>query len=97
VVLLIALAIFPVLGAAAQALAVLLGLPSPGLVRMIGVSLIAGVTATLLALLVAYYSAVASYRLGLDPDNHGIPIITSSMDFAGVLSLVVALAVVGVA
>ncbi|HJV04790.1 MAG TPA: magnesium transporter [Actinomycetota bacterium] len=97
VVLLIALAIFPVLGAAAEALALLLGLPSPGLVRMIGVSLIAGVTATLLALLVAYYSAVASYRLGLDPDNHGIPMITSSMDFAGVLSLVVALAVVGVA
>ena len=97
VVLLIALAIFPLLGAAADGLARALGLPSPGLLRMVGVSLIAGSMATLLALLVAYYSAVATYRLGLDPDNHGIPMITSSMDFAGVLSLIVALALVGVA
>jgi mgtE-like transporter len=97
VVMLIALAIFPVLGAAAEALAVALDLPSPGLIRMVGIALIAGSMATLLALLVAYYSAVATYRLGLDPDNHGIPMITSSMDFAGVLSIVVALALVGVA
>jgi mgtE-like transporter len=97
VVLLIALAIFPLLGAAADGLARALDLPSPGLLRMVGVSLIAGSMATLLALLVAYYSAVATYRLGLDPDNHGIPMITSSMDFAGVLSLIVALALVGVA
>jgi mgtE-like transporter len=97
VVLLIALAIFPLLGAAADGLARALGLPTPGLLRMVGVSLIAGSMATLLALLVAYYSAVATYRLGLDPDNHGIPMITSSMDFAGVLSLIVALALVGVA
>jgi mgtE-like transporter len=97
VVMLIALAIFPVLGVAAELLALALDLPSPGLPRMVGVALIAGSMATALALLVAYYSAVATYRLGLDPDNHGIPMITSSMDFAGVLSLVVALAAVGVA
>ena len=97
VVMLIALAIFPLLGVAAEALALSLGLPSPGLVRMVGVAVIAGSIATALALLVAYYSAVATYRLGLDPDNHGIPMITSSMDFAGVLSVVVALAAAGVA
>jgi len=97
VVMLIALAIFPLLGVAAEALALALGLPSPGLLRMVGVAVIAGSIATALALLVAYYSAVATYRLGLDPDNHGIPMITSSMDFAGVLSVVVALAAAGVA
>jgi mgtE-like transporter len=97
VVMLIALAIFPLLGVAAEAVALALGLPSPGLLRMVGVAVIAGAIATALALLVAYYSAVATYRLGLDPDNHGIPMITSSMDFAGVLSVVVALAAVGVA
>jgi mgtE-like transporter len=97
VVMLIALAIFPVLGVAAELLALVLDLPSPGLPRMVAVALIAGSMATVLALLVAYYSAIATYRLGLDPDNHGIPMITSSMDFAGVLSLVVALAAVGVA
>jgi mgtE-like transporter len=96
VVMLIALLVFPVLGVAAEALALLLDLQSPGLPRMVAVSVIAGLMATALALLVAYYSAVATYRLGLDPDNHGIPMITSSMDFAGVLSLVVALGAAGV-
>jgi mgtE-like transporter len=47
--------------------------------------------------LVAYYTAVATFRRGLDPDNHGIPMITSSMDFLGVMSLVIALMVYGVA
>jgi mgtE-like transporter len=96
VVMLIALLVFPLLGVAAEALALLLDLQSPGLPRMVAVSVIAGLMATTLALLVAYYSAVATYRLGLDPDNHGIPMITSSMDFAGVLSLVVALGAAGV-
>ena len=30
-----------------------------------------------------FYGAVAAYRLGLDPDNHGIPIVTSSLDLLG--------------
>jgi mgtE-like transporter len=97
VVMLIALLVFPLLGAAAEALALILDLQSPGLPRMVGAAVTAGLMATTLALLVAYYSAVATYRLGLDPDNHGIPMITSSMDFAGVLSLVVALGAVGIA
>lgn len=44
----------------------------------------------------AYYAAVATTRLGLDPDNHGIPLITSSMVFLGVLSFVIALTAFGV-
>jgi cation transporter-like permease len=31
----------------------------------------------------------------MDPDNHGIPMITSSMDFIGVITLVIALIVFG--
>jgi mgtE-like transporter len=96
VVMMIALLVFPLLGVAAEVLALVLDLQSPGLPRMVTVAVIAGLMATALALLVAYYSAVATYRLGLDPDNHGIPMITSSMDFAGVLSLVVALGAAGV-
>ena len=41
--------------------------------------------------LVAYYGSVAAFRLGLDPDNHGIPLITSSMDLVGPISLIIAL------
>jgi mgtE-like transporter len=83
-------------GIAAHFAARLIGLASPGLVEMIGITVLAGLLATLPVMLVAYYTAVATFRVGLDPDNHGIPMITSSMDFVGVISLIVALLVFGV-
>jgi len=39
---------------------------------------------------VAYTAATVSFRHGYDPDNHGIPIVTATMDLAGVLCLVAA-------
>jgi mgtE-like transporter len=45
---------------------------------------------------VAYLAAVATYRFGLDPDNHGIPIVTSTMDFLGAATLVATIVVFGV-
>jgi mgtE-like transporter len=83
-------------GIAAHLAARLIGLSSPGLVDMIGITFLAGLLATVPVVVVAYYTAVATFRLGLDPDNHGIPMITSSMDFVGVISLVVALLAFGV-
>jgi mgtE-like transporter len=70
-------------------------LASPGALQMIGVSLLAGVFATTAAVVVGYYGAVATYRLGLDPDNHGIPIVTSSLDFLGAVSLILAIVILG--
>ena len=96
IVLFLGLALFPLLGILADLLAAPLGLLSPGPVRMMGIALLAGMLSTLLATVAAYYTAMATFRLGLDPDNYGIPIITSSMDFAGVLSMVAALAMFGV-
>jgi mgtE-like transporter len=63
---------------------------------MIGITVLAGLIATIPIVVIAYYAAVATFRLGLDPDNHGIPMITSSMDFVGVLSLVIALFAYGI-
>jgi mgtE-like transporter len=63
---------------------------------MVGLTVLAGLIATIPVVLIAYYTAVATFRLGLDPDNHGIPIITSSLDFVGVLSLVIALLAFGI-
>src|SRR5437868_3172554 len=74
---------FLLLGVSADIVAALFDLTSPGALEMIGVSLLAGVFATTAAVLVGYYGAVATYRLGLDPDNHGIPIGTSRLDFLG--------------
>jgi mgtE-like transporter len=83
-------------GVAAHLAASLIGLSSPGLVDMVGITVLAGLLATIPVIVVAYYTAVATFRLGLDPDNHGIPMITSAMDFVGVISLVVAILVYGV-
>jgi mgtE-like transporter len=96
IIVVFALALFVLIGLAADLAAALVGLASPGTLTVVSVSLLAGLMATGVAIVVAYYAAAATYRLGLDPDNHGIPMITSSMDFVGVLALVVAMVAVGV-
>jgi len=68
----------------------------PGVVSFLGVALLGGVIAMLLAALIGYYAAILSYRFGYDPDNHTVPLVTSGMDLLGVICLVVALVVVGV-
>lgn len=74
-----------------------LGFASPGLPVMIGITLSAGLIATAVAVAVAYYGSVTTYRLGLDPDNYGIPLLTSSMDLVASTSLIVAIIAFGVA
>jgi mgtE-like transporter len=69
----------------------------PGAVSFLAVGLLGGLIAMLLAASIGYYAAIISYRFGFDPDNHTIPLVTSGMDLLGVICLVVALIVVGVA
>ncbi len=90
-----AVPVFFLLGVSADVVAAVFDLHSPGVLQMIGVSMLAGVFATTAAVLVGYYGAVATYRLGLDPDNHGIPIVTSSLDFLGAVSLILAIVLLG--
>jgi mgtE-like transporter len=97
IVVLFAIVDFTLIGIAADLAAAVVGLESPGAVTVVWVSLFAGLMATVLAVVVAYYTAVATFRLGLDPDNHGIPMITSTMDLVGVLAIVIALLVFGIA
>jgi mgtE-like transporter len=68
---------------------------SPGFLAMIGISALAGLIATTAAVLAAYYGSTVSYRLGLDPDTYGIPIITAAVDLLGFMSLIIALIVFG--
>ena len=87
------------IGAASHVLAVAL-FPdgsSPGLLAMMGISTLAGLIATTAAVLAAYYGSIASYRLGLDPDTYGIPIITAAVDLLGFMSLIIALIIFGLA
>ena len=62
---------------------------------MMGVALLAGFMATTASVVVGFYAAVATYRFGLDPDNHGVPMVTSSLDLLGALSLILAIVILG--
>ena len=50
---------------------------------------------TTAAVVVGFYAAVATHRFGLDPDNHGVPMVTSSLDLLGALSLILAIVILG--
>jgi mgtE-like transporter len=90
-----AVPVFLLLGVSADIAAYAAGLRSPGSFEMIAVSMLAGLIATTFAVLVGFYGAVAAYRLGLDPDNHGIPIVTSSLDLLGAVALILVIVGLG--
>lgn len=78
-------------------LAELIGASYPGVLTFLGITLFGGILATLVAAVIGYYAAITTFRFGFDPDNHTIPLVTSGMDLLGVICLVVALVVFGVA
>lgn len=93
----LAVPIFALASVVADLISVLADLRSPGPLAMVGVALLGGLLATTCSAAVAYYGAVVSYRAGIDPDNVGIPLVTSSIDLAGSLSFIIAVALLGVA
>jgi mgtE-like transporter len=66
------------------------------LLTTVGVVLLAGLFALPILALAAYGSAATSFRFGFDPDNHGIPIVTATMDLTGVLCLLAAVSLLQV-
>ncbi len=62
----------------------------------VSVSLLAGLFALPILAFTAYSAASASFRFGFDPDNHGIPVVTATMDLSGVLCLVAAISILQV-
>jgi mgtE-like transporter len=91
-----ALPTFVLVALSADVVALVFRLDSPGALKMVGVSLVGGLASTCIATLIAYYGSIASYRFGIDPDTTGIPMITSSMDLVGAVSLILALLLFGV-
>lgn len=89
----LALPVFALSSLVADVAAIIADLDSPGPVAMLAVALSGGALATTFAMGVAYWSAVASYRMGIDPDNVGIPLVTSSIDLVGSFSFILAVLV----
>jgi mgtE-like transporter len=91
----VALPIYLVLGLAADVLAAVTGLASPGVLEMLELVVLAGVMATAVTCIVAYGAAFVTYRLGWDPDNNGVPLVSSASDFLGAVAFMVALVILG--
>lgn len=90
---LLAVPVFALASVVADLAAVVINLPSPGALAMLAVSVTGGLLATTLAVGAGYWGAVASYRLGLDPDNIAVPFVTSTIDLLGSLSFILAVVV----
>jgi len=93
----LAVPVFALVGLSGTLVSHAVGLATPGLGSMLALTLVAGAIATTGAVFVAYYSAVISYRFGLDPDNYGIPVVTSTMDLVGALALIATMVILGIA
>jgi mgtE-like transporter len=96
VVALLAVPVFVYNAVGAHLVGVALHQASPGIGRMLLVAAVGGTAAVAFVLAVAYYGTVAAFRLGVDPDTYGIPVVTSVVDFAGAFALVLAIVALGV-
>jgi len=92
----LSLPIFVLVGVGAHIGAGLIGVDGPGLVGMVGVSSIAGLGATIVVVIVAYYGTLFSVRSGIDPDTAAIPLTNSTLDLVGAFTLIAAILALGV-
>ncbi|MBN2734329.1 MAG: magnesium transporter [Methanomicrobiaceae archaeon] len=87
-------ALMPFLAILAHYCAIFTGMVSPGIFAMLIVSFGAGIIVITFVNLVGYITASLSFRKGFDPDNFGIPVITSFIDFISATVLIVIISLV---
>lgn len=97
IVLVLGLIVYAVSAITTLGVAAATGAAYPGAFTFLGVVMVGGMLATVVAAAIGYYAAIVTYRFGFDPDNHTIPLVTSGMDLLGVTCLVIALVLFGVA
>jgi mgtE-like transporter len=91
----LAVPVFILCGGLAHGFARTSSLASPGMGWLIAAAVLGGLVATIMAAVVAYYSTIASVRIGLDPDTYGIPLVTSAMDLFGAFTLILSVQLLG--
>ena len=96
IVVVLGVAVFTTIGAVSWALSRLTEGPDPGAAALIGAAMLAGAIVLPITLVVGYYLAVLTSRFGVDPDNQGVPFITSLMDLAGVAAILLVMRTSGV-
>ncbi len=96
IVIVLGVLVFTAIGAVSWALSSLTGGPDPGALILIGATLLAGAIVLPITLVVGYSVAVLTSRFGIDPDNQGVPFITSLLDLAGVAAILLVMRTSGV-
>ncbi|MFZ6002539.1 MAG: magnesium transporter [Actinomycetota bacterium] len=87
--------VFVANGIGAHLVAEVIGAASPGLWRLVAASLLGGAAAMIVVLAIAYYGTIAAVRADIDPDTYGIPVVSSTVDLVGALTLIVAMTALG--
>ena len=85
--------VFGLVGVAAWAIGVALG-GTLGIGRVLLVSLVSGMLLAVLVVVTSVAAVEVSYRVGLNPDDTTIPVVTNVCDIAGVLILFAVVSVV---
>jgi len=80
--------VFPVIAVYGYIVSSLLNLSIPPLILLVPAVLISGFVLVLIISLLAYFISITSFKKGVDPDNVTIPILTSTIDVAGMFILV---------
>lgn len=80
------LTVFTLVGISAWAIGQALG-GTLGLVEVLGISLISGSLLSVFVVVVSLVAVSSSYRLGYNPDDTTIPVVTNICDITGVLIL----------
>jgi mgtE-like transporter len=87
--------VFTLVGVSTYVVSILLGLGTPNLGELIFLSLTAGLITVTALNIISYYVAVATYRLSLNPDDHGIPLTSSAIDSIGAIALMSMVIILG--
>jgi mgtE-like transporter len=95
-VFLLALPVYAFNGVGAHLVAALLDQRSPGLGEMTAIAMLGGAVVMAFVVVVAYEGTIVAFRTGLDPDTYGVPVVSSSVDFVGALTLILAISILGI-
>lgn len=87
--------VFALIGVGGSALAAATHVPHPGVGPMLEETVLAGALTMPLVLAVGYALAVVATRVGLDPDDHSVPVLTSVMDISGIAAILLTATVLG--
>ena len=94
VIYLFSILVFLFVGVLSYVASFLFGISTPSIFEMVSISLLGGILCTTFLNLASYYIAILSFRIGMDPDNDTIPLITSLTDVVGVLCLLFAMFII---